>query len=211
MYVLYNTYSTSIIITLTIRLHGVCSECFRRIFITWYFKEEINRRIDKIFCKQVRLLLNLASQMTVIHKNWHLLFSLSLSLIFAAKELHICRMLCLFKCYMVSTRRYFSISKYFLKVFPKHLPFFVGHILSKFAATIVHKFLNHIWDMGNLFLCPLTAYLNLPIHAATHLSETDIWCNVEIVEVLFFQKTICKFITFYEIMRILNKNWRYFR
>ena len=38
----------------TIRLPGVCNKSFRRIFITWYFKEVVNRCLDK-FSRKVEV------------------------------------------------------------------------------------------------------------------------------------------------------------
>ena len=47
---------------------------------------------------------------------------------------------------MVSARRYSGISKYFRNSFPKHLPFYVGTILSTFAARI--RSLKHQPHLG---------------------------------------------------------------
>ena len=36
-------------ISLTVRLQRACNKLFKRIFATWYFKKEINRRVDRFF------------------------------------------------------------------------------------------------------------------------------------------------------------------
>ena len=154
------------------------------------------------------------SQIVVTYKNWHLLFYLVRTSSLQPKNY------IFVVCYvysgvtMVSVRKCFSISKYFLKKSWKHLPFYVGLILSKFAARIGYKFLNHIWDMGGLLL-PFN-YIPKLTHPRSYpfiLWPVDIWCNIEIIEVLIFQKTVGKFIKFYnfcEIIRILKENWKHF-
>ena len=41
--------SLSLVTLLTIKLQRVCKKLFKRIFITWYFKNVINRSIDRFF------------------------------------------------------------------------------------------------------------------------------------------------------------------
>ena len=48
-YLLQNTNAPSFVTILTFRLQKDCNEMFKRIFIAWYFKKEINMFVDRFY------------------------------------------------------------------------------------------------------------------------------------------------------------------